>query len=306
MHAPQLIRLAVLCAAACQPRPGPAENAARAATSRDGEVALRARVRLPLSTRGLSGLARDGDGRLWSTPERGQQLVPLSRSGTTFTRAGEPVPLVGVPDGWDTESLAWIGPGTFAIGTETQRARNVDHVIIVRLAGGSARVVDTIPMPYAPWGIEARVNRGIEGLCHVDGILVAGNENVIEASGGRWAPLARYQLANRHWEPFRLRLVSKVGKIAAIACRPGAGDRIDLLAIERHYGSSRLVRFSIPRAGPGGDVAARQIADLGKLATDVPNLEGLDWDGNEVVAFVDNDTGGVTGPSEAIVLTLEP
>ena len=44
----------------------------------------------------------------------------------------------------------------------------------------------------------------------LDGLLFAGNENVIEEGGARWAPIGRYDMGTKTWESFRLRLVSEV------------------------------------------------------------------------------------------------
>jgi hypothetical protein len=298
--------LLVLATASCRDRSVATESPKVAGAARGGGSTLVARVTLPQASRGLSGLTRDGGGRLWSVPERSRHLLPFAHEGAAIRRAGEPIPIEGLPNGWDTESVAWIEKGTFALGTETQeRGRELDHLVLVAVEGRSARVRRTIPLPYSLWGIKARVNRGIEGLCHVDGLLIAGNENVIEEGDSRYAPLARYHLGRGQWEPFRVRLLSGSGKVAAVACRAAGADALDVLAIERHYGVARLLRFQVPRIGPGGNIVPAQVADLGELLTTVPNLEGLHWSGDDVVLFVDNDTGGLTGPCEAVILRLD-
>jgi hypothetical protein len=271
-------------------------------------VRLRARVSLPIgSISGLSGLARDDQGRLWAVPERKRRLIPLRVSGKKIEIAGQPIPIDGLKPGWDSESIAYLHDDTFALGTETQRGnRQVDHVVMLRLEGGRGKVVETVVLDYSMWGMRAQVNRGIEGLCHVDGILIAANENIIVERDQRWAPVARLDLTTRQWTPFRLALGSSSGKLSAVTCRPSAdADTLEVLAIERHYGVSRLLHLRLPTHGPGGDLRPTLIANLAALVRRVPNLEGLSWlTHDRLIALVDNDTSGLTGPNEAWVLDL--
>ena len=57
---------------------------------------------------GLSGLALDDHDILWAVPERDRKLVEITLSPTNgVTIALHPID--GVPDGVDTEGLAWLG-----------------------------------------------------------------------------------------------------------------------------------------------------------------------------------------------------
>src|SRR5689334_13842554 len=68
---------------------------------------------------GLSDLAR-ADGRYLAIAERQRALVPLALDDGAPRMAGAAIPLDGVPEGEETEALAWLGGARFAIGTETQ------------------------------------------------------------------------------------------------------------------------------------------------------------------------------------------
>lgn len=246
---------------------------------------------------GLSGLTIDGEGHAIAVAERGTALVRID-DGAVGT-----IPLDGVPDGLDTESIAWLGGERFALGTESMdESRDGDAVLVVERANDRARVVDRFELPYSLLGIEAEENRGIEGLCFVPGddVLLAGMENVVEQDGHRFTPLA-VRRGDRWVSRVLVRLGSETGKISALDCRRD-GDAIDVFAIERHYGVMRVVRFALRE----GDtrVTPRVVYDLaGQLEGD-PNLEGIARDGDELVLINDNHHGRRSGPTERLRLPL--
>jgi hypothetical protein len=269
------------------------------------EVRVVERIKLELGTLvGLSGLTTDGNGTLWTVPERQRYLVPLKLDGPEPGIAGSAIPLVGVPTGLDTESIGWVKEQEFVLGTESQVAnRKTDRVFLVRVAGGVARVFDEIVLPYTKFGLRPRGNQGLEAICVVGDTIVVGLESVVESRPPRWAHLFRASLEQRVWEPFRLRLTTATGKLSALECRRD-GEGLFAIGIERHYGVARLLSFHLPLTGQGGDIAPTTLADLAAQVPGVPNMEGIAWRrSGEVAIIIDNDTGGITGPTEVFIVT---
>jgi hypothetical protein len=294
-----VVAAAAVVVAACAPR-----RAAVAEAQTAYRVEGRSSVELG-AFKGISGLTGDADG-LWAVPERDRALLPVALDGPHPGLRAAAVPLAGVPAEMDTESIAALGGGRFALGTETPRpGRASDDILFVTVDGGAARVVDRVALSYAPWGLAAEPNRGIEGLCFAAGRLLAASESRgTLAGGGRFAPLARWDETSRAFTAFRLRLTSSTGKVSALACRPTADGRsLEVLAVERHFGVARLLGFSVPRDGPGGELAPAVLLDLVAAVPRIPNFEGVAFAGGDRVALIsDNDYGGVTGPTEALLL----
>ena len=296
----------LLAAVACrlEARADPVSLQAPVASPPDG-VRVVERIKLDLgSIVGISGLTTDGRGRLWAVPERDRFLVPLDLSGPRPGIAGVAVPLVGVPEGLDTESIGWVRDQVFVLGTESQvDRRGEDRVLLVRIADGQAKVFDQIVLPYDKFGLRPRGNQGLEGICVVGDVVVAGLESVVKSSSPRRAWLFRATLKDRVWEPFRLRLTTATGKLSSLECR-AEGESLFAVGIERHYGVARLLSFRIPLTGAGGDIEPTQLADLGAQVPDLPNMEGIAWrKPGELVIVVDNDNGRITGPNEALIVT---
>jgi hypothetical protein len=244
---------------------------------------------------GLSGLTRDGDGVLWASPETNRHLVAIRQRHTATM-----VPLEGMPEGLDLESIEWMDGHRFLGGTESMDTSRTSDPLVVIEVGGTARVVSQIPIPYAALGIVAEENHGIESLCYANGHAVAIFENVLDEDG-RVAPIALVTV-----EPFavvshRLALTTETGKIAGLACR-ARGSSIDAFAIERHYEVMRVVRFSIGVGSPSTRIRPRLVADLAGALDGDPNLEGLAIDGEDLVLVVDNHYGERSGPNELVVL----
>jgi len=292
----------LLVLAACSARQGRPQVKPEA-----GAQPYRAEVlRLEGDFRGLSGLAVDGAGTLWAAPERQRRLVSLLVEPGAV-RVGAVLPIEGVAPHLETESLAWLGPGTFALGCEASVPREEEQIVIVKKHADRVVAQETIPVPYSQWGIEGEENKGIEGLCHVHDELVLANENVIEDGGARFAPVARYGLRSKKWTPYRVRLTSESGKLAALECVGHRQDTLELLAIERHYAVKRIVRFELPRPAPDSgvtEVAATLHVDLEPLGFGDINPEGLVQraDGS-LLLLGDNDHGGARDPTPVVVLS---
>lgn len=260
--------------------------------------------------RGISDLARDGDGALWVIPER-QALLAKAVTATDGTLSWQTFELKGKPEGFDGESLTWTGPGTFAIGTEKhEKKRASDRVFLGHLDGGKAVIDSHIDLPYSLWSLAADDNRGIEGICFAHGQIWVAVEHVIENNGQRFAPIGRYDVQTKTWTALRMLLTSTQGRLSALSCQPQADGKVELWAIERYYGIVRWLRVPLDNATTG-DVAPFVRADLAVAVTpvvaNIPNFEGLSADPatpGGLWLCNDNDSGGtVDGPNLLVRLT---
>jgi hypothetical protein len=267
------------------------------------------------SLTGLSDLTVDQEGKLWAVAERTRALIRIEPDGSDVRL----VPLVGVPVRLDVEGLAWLGDGRFALGTESDDPRRTsDLLLFARLVDGGARarVERSIALDYSRWPLRPRGNQGIEGVCRAGSALVVAVESASGSDAFRFAPVAVHELATGAWTTYLVRLTTRTGKLSALSCqiRRGRGDAIDVLAVERHFGVARLIRFELPPAGsapaapvttPAGPerpppvrIAPVLVADLAELLQQRENFEGLVWDGDRDIALVvDNDWATVTGPN---------
>jgi len=250
---------------------------------------------VPIATPpGVSDLSVDDRGVVWAIPERDRELDEIALPAATVVHH----PLDGVPDGDDTEALAWLGDGRFALGTEGGHARTAG-VLFAERSGDRYVVTRSRPLSSQELGVELGVNRGAEAICGRDGDLVVGIETVGRLPDGtRWAPLAR--LTGDRLTVTKLRLTTDTGKLSALTCAFD-GDVIHALAIERHYGVSRILRFDL---APGAtEVTPAVELDLGPVLNDTLNLEGIARlpDGR-LVLVNDNQGGTVDGPTELLVL----
>ncbi len=249
---------------------------------------------------GLSGMTIDDAGTVWAVPEDDRWLTPLAFFDRPHLKPD--LPLRGVPEDWDTESLAWLGGQRFAFGTERDDERDSDLILIAEVSNGAVEVKERIEVPYAPWGVTPTANHGIEGLCAVKPLLLLATENVGIAAARRFAPLASYNLETGALTYYRLWLTSDSGRISSLVCR--RTDRgVEAIAIERHYGVGRLITFVWPSDGRQA-IEPTLLIDLVPHFFPLPNYEGLVWrDDGTILILADNDSGGITGPNELLVLT---
>lgn len=282
--------LAAACAGGSSPAaPAPAPPLPERVILRIGEVT------------GLSALAADPAGGLWTAPERDRVLVALEPDG----RARR-VPLAGIPTGLDVESASWLDRDRIALGTEANLLANgtpLDQgglIFIARQGSAGFEVEGVIELDYRLWDLRVRSNEGIEGLCTAAGALYLGIETVAGAASSRSAPLARYDLTTGDWTGYLLRLTSSTGSLSALACRERAG-LVEGIAVERHFGVSRLLQFTFPP--DGGIIEPRVLLDLAAFVAETSvNLEGIELIGDDIVLVVDNDYRTVTGPNELVFL----
>lgn len=254
---------------------------------------------------GLSGLAAGPDGTLWAVTERPPRLVQLDGGGSTILRT---LPIEGLPGGVEPESVVVTASGAIWAGTEGPAPfRAQDLVVRLRISGAAATVVETLPVPWTLFGLEADGNKGLEGLCEAGGRLLVGGEPVDAGPDGRRAPLALY--TDEGWLPYWLPLASEEGKLAALWCQATPDGAIELEAIERHYGVLHLVQARL-EAGAPPDSAVDRLADLpldpAVLAMDL-NFEGLTRVGHRRLLLSDNQSGdAVKGPTRLVRVDVEP
>lgn len=267
---------------------------------------------------GLSDLSRAANGWLWTAPERQRRLIALDETA----KVRRNLPLLGVPDGLDTEALTFLDANELLLGTESQQAgRRHDLLLQARLKADHAVVYGTITLPYHLWSLRAGDNHGIEGLCSAAGLVLASSEHVGIRDGRRFAPLGIYVASpgirgapRGRWHAAKLWLSSDTGRISALACRATgpAGGRpddgsptgtgIEVLAIERHFGVSRLLRVVIDRQRLPTDLHPQVIADLAKLLPHNPNLEGVTWTSNGDLALIVDGSWGQQQRDNQLVL----
>jgi len=252
-------------------------------------------VTLDTEVAGLSGLALDDHGAFWAPGEDGDAVIridPVTFGVTRYDVAGGRV-------GTELEAMAWVDGTRFMLGTETQeKGRLRDVVLDGRLDGARFAVTAIGHLDYAHWHLTAPDNHGIEGICHVDGVLVLATELAERQRGRRWAPVGMFDPKTQTWTAHRVALTSAAGKLAAIDCRIKGGS-IEALAVERHYGVSRLLRFKIAQGPEGQWIEPSVAADLSELVSPLPNFEGLVWlqDGSAVLVTDNKYRGAPREPS---------
>jgi hypothetical protein len=272
-------------------------------SSVDKERAAELFTRIPLATApGLSGLATDDQGALWTISERGERAYRITLDAAdrptleTFTVEGRDLKDL------DLEAMAVLGGGKFALGTEG-RVPGVATVLLAERRGGALVITSDIVLSNADVGIEMAANHGAEGLCGAGDTVIA----AIEGAGGtgpdaRWAPIIRIA-AGKIVRAHRLALTTATGKISALDCTIAADGTINAWAIERHFEVTKIVTFTIPPLGQGDEMLKPTVVlDLGTVLNSRLNLEGIARlpDGR-LVAVVDNQWKTLNGNSELLV-----
>lgn len=265
---------------------------------------------------GLSGLAIDDRGVLWTVAERARTAYRIELSATREPALDAYV-IHGIPPGRDLEAVAILADGRLVFGTESG-IDGVAEVLIAERRAHAFYVTHTFTLTFAEVGMSFEGNHGAEGVCAVESRLFVAFEASDLADGRRWAPVLELSATTgavvaRH----RLWLTSERGKISALDCRrerdPGGARNdpeglrssiaipgIELLAIERHFEVTKLLTFRIAGTTPS-DLTPHVTADLAPLLRGRLNLEGVVWwpDGS-ALAVVDNQWKTITGPSELV------
>ena len=242
---------------------------------------------------GMSDLTIDDRGMLWGIAERDREVIELELGKQPKRHV-----LEGIAAGNDTEALTWLGNGHFAIGIEGAAAPTAG-VMFAELRGDRLVATRTRLLTNDELGVVLTINHGIEALCGRADELLAAVESVgTLPDGSRWAPIVR--MRGDALTVTKLRLTTKKGKISALTCTIADDGTAQVVAIERHYGVSRLLRFTLKR----GDVEVTPTLDidLQPILHDSLNLEGIARlpDGR-LVTINDNQGSKPYGPTELLV-----
>jgi hypothetical protein len=217
---------------------------------------------------GMSDLSVDDHGTLWAISERDRKVVEihLGPPPTVITH-----PLEGVPDGLDTEALAWLGDGSFALGYEGAHTP-VAGILFAQLKDGKVVIDRSRSFTASELGVEPTINHGIEAVCgRPDQVLAAAEVVGTDTDGTRWASLLR--VSGDTIIGTRLHLTTKTGKISAMHCTMDADGTAHVVAIERHYGECRILSFDVsPQATT---ITPKVEYDLAPVIGDSFNLEGI-------------------------------
>lgn len=263
----------------------------------DKERAAALFTEVPVETApGLSGLAVDDDGYLWTVAERDAKafLIKLDNAQKPTVQT---FPIEGIPAGLDLEAMAWLGKGRFAFGTEGGDD-GISTILIAEERGPRLLVLDSIKIPQIKLGLHLESNHGAEGLCGTNDTIIAAIEETATSGGKRWAPIVRIEkgvIARVH----RLWLTTRTGKLSGLDCQVAADGSIQAIAVERHFEVTNLLTFALP-AGEG-DITPSVALDLTAVINGKLNLEGIVWTSTGVIAVIDNQYGSITGPSELLV-----
>jgi hypothetical protein len=246
---------------------------------------------------GLSGLAVDDNGDLWTVAERAKTAYLITLDNAQRAKS-QPFPIEGIPEGTDLEGVAWLGKGRLAFGTEG-REDGVSTILIAEERGPKLLVIDTIKLPQIRIGLHVASNHGTEGICGVGRTIIAAIEETGSEQGKRWAPIVRVEngaITRVH----KLWLTTATGKLSGLDCAIAADGSIHALAIERHFEVTNLLAFALP-ASDDGDITPTVALDLSPVLRGSLNLEGVVRTSNGVIAVIDNQYGKLLGPSELLV-----
>jgi hypothetical protein len=263
-------------------------------------AALFDRVRVDTDN-GLSGLAIDDAGAIWTESERDASVFRIVLDGTRVASTTRYAVTNAPPDA-DLEAIAWLGPGKLAFGTEGHDDERAQIALASIDEARHAITIDrTIDLPRDRLGLTVAPNDGVEGLCAAGEVVYATVESNAIDDHGRWAPLARLDLRSGDVQIARFALTSDRGKLSSLDCTLAPDGGADLLLIERHFGITNLLRAHVPPALPAR-VEPRAVLDLAPVLRGALNLEGIGvlHDGR-VIAVVDNQYKGITGPNELLV-----
>ncbi len=242
---------------------------------------------------GLSGLAADEQGRLWTVAERASAAYRITLDADNRPTI-ETFSISGVPADTDLEGIEVLGGDRIAFGTEG-RVDGVATVLLGRISGNSIAIDTSIQLTSEQVGIQMKKNHGAEGVCgHGDTLLVA-IEGAGEDAGKRWAPVLRIEngaLVRRH----RMWLTSKTGKISGLDCSIAADGTITAWAVERHFEVTKILELTVPPTDQ--DITPRVALDIGAAIESKRNIEGIAQllDGR-IVTVSDNQWKTIEGPS---------
>jgi hypothetical protein len=244
---------------------------------------------------GMSDLTVDDRGVLWAIAERDRHIVEIELSSPPTIKQH---PLDGVPAGVDTEALTWLGNGHFAIGAEGATTPTAS-IMFGELRDRQLVITRTRALSNAELGVELTANHGIEAVCGSADDLLAACETVGRLpDGSRYAPLVRVR--GDSLSVIKVKLTSDRGKLSALHCRFDDSGNADVIAIERHFGVARILRFTLGRDDV--EVTPTIELDLHPILRDALNLEGIvRLADDRLVIINDNQSKGTHGPTRLLV-----
>lgn len=245
---------------------------------------------------GLSGLAADDQGRLWTVAERDAKAYRITLDATSKPSI-ETFAITGVPGDTDLEGIEELGGGRIAFGTEG-RVDGIATVLLGEISGSSIAIRSTITFTEQQIGIPMKRNHGAEGVCGVNNTVIAAIEGAGEEGGKRWAPVMRIepgQITRR----YRVWLTSNTGKLSALDCTLAADGTATVWAIERHFEVTKILAFTLPPMGQGSDdITPRVALDIGDAIASKRNLEGIaQLPDGRIVTVADNQWKTIEGPN---------
>jgi hypothetical protein len=259
-------------------------------------------IAVPGAPDGLSGLAADAAGVLWSVAERDGELAAITLDAAGGPPAVARFPVVDVPADTDLEGIEVLPDGRFALAAEGQQTASAS-VLLAEREGDKVRVVKTIALSRAVVGVELTGNHGAESICgDADGkALAVGIEPVGTDAGRRYAAVVR--LVDDHVVATQRLWLGSNGKLSALDCRFAPDGGIAGWGIERHYGTTSVLRFTLPPPGQGDDTSVDMTpTNLEPYLNGRLNVEGIaELPDGRVVAINDNATREVTGQTVLLV-----
>ena len=246
---------------------------------------------------GLSGLAADDTGAVWTIAERAARAYRITLDAQNKP-ALETFVVEGTSEKLDLEGIAWLGGDRFALGTEG-RVDGVATVLLAERRAQTLAVTSSLKLTAAQIGIDLPANHGAEGVCGSGDTIFVAIEGAGTADGRRFAPIVRItnsEVVRTH----RMWLTTKTGKLSALDCAVAADGTAEVIAIERHFSVTKILRFTVPTTD--GDITPTEALDLGPVLNSRLNLEGIArmTDGR-IVAVVDNQWKTLQGPSALLV-----
>jgi hypothetical protein len=246
---------------------------------------------------GMSDLTIDDRGVLWGIAERQRQILEIDvRKQPVMTIVHE---LEGIAKGVDTEAILWLGQDKFMLGVEGANGPWA-ALVTAELRGDMLVATATRELVDSQVGVTLTANHGVEALCGREGELLAAIESVGKntISGKRWAPVVRLRGDTIH--AAKLWLTTATGKISAMSCTMADDGTAQVIAIERHFGVARILRFSIGRSDL--EITPTVDLDLHPIIHDDFNLEGIARlpDGR-IVMINDNQGRMASGTTELFV-----
>jgi hypothetical protein len=247
---------------------------------------------------GLSGLAVDDTGALWTIAERDAAAYRIVMTG--LSPKLETFAVTNLPDGLDLEGIGWLGENRFALGTEG-RVAGIATVLLAEVHGAEMQVTQTITLPASRIGLAIAANHGAEGICGAAATVLAAIEETGTQGDRRWAPIVRIA-GDQITRVNRLWLTTRTGKISGLDCTIDKDGTAHVIAIERHFEVTKLLRFDLPDTD--GDITPTEVLDLGPVLHSRLNLEGIAETKGTVYAVVDNQWKTLQGPS--LLLVFKP